>query len=198
MPHQGGAPYESNGSFLDDLTGFFDNMFTGRRDYNRQVALNEYQASVNAAEAQKARDFNSQEAQKTRDYNTEMSNTAIQRAAADYSAAGFNPAAVLSSGGAGYSGGVSASGSAASAGLASAHDTRNYQLMDKILTTANTAVAGASQMAREVYRAANMAGFARAFTVAPNAAAMGYGSMLGSGKLVGKELAKAVSKSFLV
>lgn len=181
MPHQGGSPYEQSQSFWDDFTGFFDNMFTGRRDYNRQVALNEWQNNVASKEAEKNRQFNAAEAQKTRDYNTEMSNTAIQRAAADYSAAGFNPAAVLSSGGAGYSPGASASGTAAAAAGASAHDTRNYQLMDKILTTANTAVNSAANMARDV-------AFRYGFRVSESAPVIAGQLASGAPKLVGKTL----------
>lgn len=58
--------------------------------------------------------YNSSEAQKNRDWQTNMSNTAVQRALADYKAAGFSPLAVLGSGGASTPSGSAAHSSASS------------------------------------------------------------------------------------
>lgn len=76
---------------------------------------------ANESQIQQVREtneFNAAEAQKARDWETYMSNTQIQRAMADYQAAGLNPLLAVP-GGASNNAPVSASGSVAS--IKSAH-----------------------------------------------------------------------------
>lgn len=162
-----GVPYlpeEESGGFWSDFSSWIDNLFTGRRDYNRQVNMTNYQAAVNAYEAQKNREFNQNEAQVNRDFQERMSNTAVQRAAADYKAAGFNPAMAMS-GGASVPSGSVLGGSAASVGLGSGGESKGFQLVDKVLSVANNAMSNSSRMARM----AMMAAMAATFKVRPSA-----------------------------
>lgn len=80
---------DKNSALIDKIDTYVNNALTGDLDYQRQLEMLE-----------KEQAFNSAEAEKNRLYNTQMSNTAYQRQATDLKRAGFNPALVLSGGGA--------------------------------------------------------------------------------------------------
>ena len=164
------APYQNSERGLYTVSDWFSNLLTGDRDYNRQVALAEYQAGVNSQEAEKNRAFNAVEAQKQRNYATQMSNTAVRRAAADMKAAGFNPAMALGQS-ATTPAGATASGSAASVSQGSALSTQAIGLVDKAMDFVNNAYSKASRFARtmadEFNRAAAWRQFSNSFYVRP-------------------------------
>ena len=142
------APYVSNsGSFKDNLGSWFNNLLTGSTDYNRQVALAEYQAGVNSREAQLNRESNSREAEISRQFLERMSNTAVQRRAADLKAAGFNPAMALGQGASTPSGPM-ASGSAASISQGSAPHSQasSVSLLNNFLNFATNAVGSSARV----------------------------------------------------
>lgn len=77
------------------------------------------QQMANDAQIQQIREtnaFNSAEAEKQRQWQTEMSNTQVQRAMADYAAAGLNPLLAVPSGNYAAPSGYSASGNVANIG----------------------------------------------------------------------------------
>lgn len=95
------------------------------------AALQKDAQAFNSAESAVQREWESQEAQKNRDWQTEMANTAVQRQAADYQAAGFNP--ILAAGGAGASTGsaVGVNGAYGSSGIGSAQAS-NVNLLQSV------------------------------------------------------------------
>lgn len=99
----------SNLSVNTDLVGGFGNMITGNVDFQRQLALNQYQNAFNAEQAQLTRDYNLAENQKQRDWYQHMSDTSYTRAVEDMRNAGLNPYLAYTSGGATTAYGSSAS-----------------------------------------------------------------------------------------
>lgn len=114
--------------FVDNVGSYINNALTGERDYARDLEKMHVQNQ-----------FNSSEAAKNREWQTNMSNTAVQRAAKDYAAAGFNPALAMSSPASVPSGGFASSGSGGVRGSGSSVPS----LIGAALKVANTAAGAA-------------------------------------------------------
>lgn len=126
-------PYWNGVDFMFPGTSFLNSLFDvdGSRAAKNQF---EYQRYLDST----ARQFSSEEAEKQRDWEERMSNTSIQRAAADYKAAGLNPWLAVQNGG---------NGAAVPAGAsATAQQSGNVSMANNKLAVAAGIIATALRM----------------------------------------------------
>lgn len=100
--------------------------------YNSSEAINADRRSLYLQHDSQA--FNSAEAQKQRDYGERLSNTAVQRSAADWKAAGFSPLAMLSAGSAASTPSGTAAHSSSGSSRGGASDSSGGKLVSSLLS----------------------------------------------------------------
>lgn len=120
---------------------------------------------------QQAQAFNSAEAQKNRDWEERLSNTSIQRAAADYKAAGYSPLALLGGGGASAPSGSAAHSSGSSGRAASDSGASSAILRGVISLVSRVITSGMSSAAKAAAQGAT-SGLASAISSSSSSSAV--------------------------
>ena len=126
-------PWNYGGLLPSDMYNSSEAINADRRSYEMQLQSQQY---------------NSAEAQKNRDWQERLSNTSIQRAAADYKAAGYSPLALLGGSGASTPSGSVAHSSAASGHASSASGNGVSLLKGVVSLIADVATQGMSSAAK--------------------------------------------------
>lgn len=154
---------------------------------NRQDLLNSYMSNA----------FNSAEAAKNRNWQEYMSNTANQRAAADYAALGFSPLALLGGG----NSASTPSGATASGGKASAHNSESGSVLGNIFkliasivvanTAANAQMTAANTSANAKIAAANTYANAKMYQAGNTAATVAKNAVGASKVTAAQQVAAA-------
>ena len=126
-------PWNYAGGLPSDMFNSSEAVNADRRSYEMQL---------------QSQQFNSAEAQKNRDWQERLSNSSIQRAAADYKAAGYSPLALLGGSGASTPSGSVAHSSAASGHASSASGNGVSLLKGVVSLIADVATQGMSSAAK--------------------------------------------------